>query len=99
MRAVLIGRCMLLIGHDQRECWAKLGHDLMETVVPWIPLLFQTAIRVTSPRVALYSLDQFTGYPALDQIALTRPRSRGRHKLTQALGAGRDTRPRVRYVP
>ena len=66
-----IQRCVVLSGRAQETCWANLDHFLMEVVVPWVPIFFQTAIRFTSSRVASYSFDQSVGYPALDQMALT----------------------------
>lgn len=65
-----IDRCTGLIGGAQVECWAKLDQSLMETVVPWIPWMFQTETRLVSSRVVSYSFDQFANEPALDQIAL-----------------------------
>ncbi len=66
-----IHQCVVATGQMQEACWARLDQYLMEEVVPWAPFLFQTAVRLVSARVAHYSMDQFTGLPALDQIALT----------------------------
>ena len=65
-----IQECNVLIGKAQEECWATLDQYLMEKVIPMIPFMFETAIRLVSPRVAQYSFDQAIGMPALDQIAL-----------------------------
>lgn len=65
-----IDRCSALVGQAQVTCWADLDQYLMETVVPWVPLEFTTAVRTLSTRVVNFSFDQFTGLPALDRIAL-----------------------------
>jgi peptide/nickel transport system substrate-binding protein len=69
-----IDRCDALIGHPQVECWTSLDRYLMDEVVPWVPFLFEQTAQVVSPRVEHYKIDQFVGWPALDQIAL-RPES------------------------
>jgi ABC-type transport system substrate-binding protein len=65
-----IRQCVIVTGQVQAECWARLDQYLMEKVVPWAPFMFQTAVRLVSRRVTHYSMDEFTGLPALDQIAL-----------------------------
>jgi ABC-type transport system substrate-binding protein len=65
-----IDLCDAATGESQVACWAALDKHLMEKVVPWVPFLFQTVVKIVSPRVAHYSFDQATGLPALDQIAL-----------------------------
>ena len=57
-------------GSTQIQCWATLDQYLMEKVVPWVPLFFETYTRTVSNRVVNYSFDQFAALPALDQIAL-----------------------------
>jgi hypothetical protein len=42
----------------------------MEQVVPWVPLLFESKVMMTSPRVVAFSFDQFANEPSLDRIAL-----------------------------
>ncbi len=63
--------CAARTGSDQIDCWATVDRYLMEQVVPWIPIMSQTATRLTSPRVASFSWDQANASPALDRIALT----------------------------
>jgi ABC-type transport system substrate-binding protein len=65
-----IDACQRLVGSAQIPCWAELDQYLMEEVVPWIPLFFEETAFPVSERVAKWSFDQQTGYPALDQIAL-----------------------------
>ncbi len=54
----------------QMQCWATLDQYLMEKVVPWVPLFYESYIRTVSRRIVHYSFDQFAAQPALDQIAL-----------------------------
>jgi len=65
-----IGQCRHLSGDTQTSCWASLDQYLMEQVVPWIPLLFETKVTVTSARVVAYSFDQFANEPSLDRLAV-----------------------------
>lgn len=65
-----IDQCDALIGASQAECWARLDKVLMNNIVPWVPFLFEQTAVVVSSRMEHYELDQFVGYPALDQIAL-----------------------------
>lgn len=62
------------LGHvdatTQIQCWANLDQYLMEEVVPWVPLFFESYTRTVSNRVVHYSFDQLAALPALDQIAL-----------------------------
>ena len=63
-------QCRRLIGAPQVRCWASLDQYLMEEVVPWVPLLFESRVWVVSPRVVAFSVDQSTNMAALDRIAL-----------------------------
>jgi hypothetical protein len=65
-----IDYCLRLVGEAQLSCWASLDQYITEQVVPWIPLVFESNIVVTSPRVVAYSYDQFAIEPSLDRIAL-----------------------------
>lgn len=65
-----IERCHRLVGEAHVRCWAELDQFLMEEVVPWVPLLVETSVFPLSGRVTDASIDQFTGYPSLDRIAL-----------------------------
>ena len=65
-----IGQCRPLSGEAQTGCWASLDQYVMEQVVPWIPLLFETKVIVTSSRVVAYSFDQFANEASLDRLAL-----------------------------
>jgi ABC-type transport system substrate-binding protein len=62
--------CERRIGAAQTECWARLDQIVMESIVPWVPLVEWTQVRILSPRIAGYSFCQFTLTPALDRIAL-----------------------------
>ncbi|HET6770357.1 MAG TPA: ABC transporter substrate-binding protein [Actinomycetota bacterium] len=67
-----ISECRPLHGDDQVRCWTELDQQLMEQVVPWIPLYFSNRVYIVSRRVVASSFDQFTSLPALDRIALSR---------------------------
>jgi hypothetical protein len=54
----------------QVQCWAELDQYLMENVVPWVPLVFESYTHTVSSRVVHYSFDQSVAQPALDQIAV-----------------------------
>ena len=43
----------------------------MKSIRPLALGVLLALTRVVSPRVARYSLDQFVGYPAFDQVTLT----------------------------
>jgi hypothetical protein len=62
--------CQRLVGSAQLRCWVSLDQYLTEQVIPWIPLIYEANIVITSPRVVAYSYDQFAIQPALDRIAL-----------------------------
>ena len=64
--------CLRLTGAAQIQCWAETDQLLMETVVPWVPYLFEGSARTVSPRVAKFALTQssFALPPSLDRIAL-----------------------------
>jgi peptide/nickel transport system substrate-binding protein len=66
-----IDDCEARTGSDQVDCWASLDRNLMQDIVPWIPVMSQTANVFTSPRIARFSWDQSENFPALDGIALT----------------------------
>ena len=67
-----IDQCVPSVGSASFQCWARLDQYLMETVVPWVPYLTVSTVRIVSSRVAHYSFDQAMKMPALDQIAATR---------------------------
>jgi len=65
-----IGQCRRLSGDSQTQCWSSLDQYLMEQVVPWVPLLYETKVILTSSRVVAYSFDQFANEASLDRLAL-----------------------------
>jgi ABC-type transport system substrate-binding protein len=65
-----IKQCLGVVGRTQIQCWASLDQYIMEQVVPWVPLLFETTVAITPPRVVAFSFDQLQSEPALDRIAL-----------------------------
>ena len=65
-----VNYCLRIVGQAQLQCWASLDQYLTEQVIPWVPLLTESNIVITSPRVVAYSYDQFAIEPALDRIAV-----------------------------
>jgi peptide/nickel transport system substrate-binding protein len=67
-----LDECLRLTARAQTECWAETDQLLMETVVPWVPYLFEGYAQVVSSRVARFTFTQsgFVLLPAFDQIAL-----------------------------
>jgi peptide/nickel transport system substrate-binding protein len=67
-----IAECAALAGGPQTHCWASLDQYLMEQVVPWVPLAFESHVELVPRRVVRYSFDQLAALPALDRIELRR---------------------------
>jgi hypothetical protein len=65
-----IDKCIPLTGDERVQCWADLDKYLMESVVPWVPFIFDNDVVITSSRITHYDFDQFAGLPALDRLAL-----------------------------
>jgi len=65
-----IDRCQAEPESSQVQSWAALDQYMMESVLAWIPYVFELHTRTTSTRVAEFSWDQFMAQPALDRIAL-----------------------------
>jgi peptide/nickel transport system substrate-binding protein len=58
------------VGDERTACFAELDQQLMEDVVPWVPLTFTKDVYVVSDRLLNFKYDQFSGAMALDQAAL-----------------------------
>jgi peptide/nickel transport system substrate-binding protein len=67
-----INECLGLLGRPQTVCWTALDQYLTEVVVPWIPLMSETAVDVVPARVRSISFDEFTGLPSPDRIVMQR---------------------------
>jgi peptide/nickel transport system substrate-binding protein len=65
-----IRRCQALAGDERLACWVRLDREVMERVVPWVPVIVYRRVDLVSERVTGFSLDQFTGLPALDRVAV-----------------------------
>jgi hypothetical protein len=65
-----IAQCEPTSGSAQFSCWSDLDQYMMTQVVPWVPLVFESHIQIVPARLVHYSYAQFTGQPALDQVAL-----------------------------
>jgi peptide/nickel transport system substrate-binding protein len=63
--------CRPLFGEEATRCYAELDQQLMEQVVPWVPLRVENQAFVVSRRVVAHSFDQFTSLAALDRIAIS----------------------------
>jgi peptide/nickel transport system substrate-binding protein len=62
--------CAGLTGDERVSCWADIDRSLMETVIPFVPYLFDNYVDVTSTRIVSYSFDQFAGSPSWDRLAI-----------------------------
>ena len=62
--------CLRLTGSTQVQCWAETDQLLMETVVPWVPYLWQYVAHITGPTVAKWGYDQFSGGTAYAHVAV-----------------------------
>ena len=58
------------LGDDRTACWVETDRKIMEDVVPWVPYLWQNAIRVVGPKVTRYEFDQSTGEMAFSHMAV-----------------------------
>lgn len=66
-----VSECHPLIGDEQVRCWAELDQQVMEQVVPWVPLSVENQIFIVSRRVVATSFDQFATLPALERTAVS----------------------------
>jgi peptide/nickel transport system substrate-binding protein len=66
-----VTECRPLVGEEATRCYAELDQQLMEQVVPWVPLRVENQAFIVSRRVVAHSFDQFTSLAALDRIALS----------------------------
>jgi peptide/nickel transport system substrate-binding protein len=57
-----IDNCQKVTEPSQRTtCFADLDKKLMETVVPWVPYLWNKVVYITAPSVTRYEYDQSSG--------------------------------------
>ncbi|MGH2808515.1 MAG: ABC transporter substrate-binding protein [Actinomycetota bacterium] len=65
-----IENCIAFVHEQLRDdCWINLDAKLMEEIVPWVPLVWRHAVRVTGPRIGHYEFDQSTSEVSLAHIA------------------------------
>jgi peptide/nickel transport system substrate-binding protein len=64
----------LLVGPERTQCWIDLDAHLMEEVVPWVPLMWERAVRLIGPTVTKYEFDQFSGELAFSHMAVDESR-------------------------
>jgi peptide/nickel transport system substrate-binding protein len=67
-----INECLGLFGRPQTDCWTALDQYLTEVVVPWVPLITETADEIVPARVRSISFDEFASLPSLDRIVMRR---------------------------
>ncbi len=60
----------IAVGDPRTQCWANFDKYLMESVVPWIPIVFTNTNQITSANVVNYSYDEFGETFALDHAAV-----------------------------
>jgi peptide/nickel transport system substrate-binding protein len=61
----------LEIGDERFQCWADYDRELMENVVPWVPINFAKDVFVIADSVGGWDYDQFSGQPDLAGMFLT----------------------------
>jgi peptide/nickel transport system substrate-binding protein len=68
-----IAKCKALTGDARNTCWDDIDKYLMETVVPWVPWLWDHNVRVFSKNLASVPppYNQFAAGTSYDQVALT----------------------------
>jgi peptide/nickel transport system substrate-binding protein len=59
------------VGESRIQCWAELDKHLMENVVPWIPFLHDTDVRIVGPRIQGYVASASVGLISIDQVAIS----------------------------
>jgi peptide/nickel transport system substrate-binding protein len=60
----------LPIGDERFQCWADYDRELMENVVPWVPINFARDVFVIADDVGGWDYDQFSGQPDLSGMFL-----------------------------
>lgn len=65
-----IDECSGLAGDPRLDCWEALDRTVSEDIVPYIPYLDATRIRMVGPSVTAYDYDQGYADIAIDHIAV-----------------------------
>lgn len=65
-----IDACSVLSGQERTDCWTALDKKITEQVVPSVPLVDATAIRLLGPAVTKFDFDQFGAEMALAHVAV-----------------------------
>jgi peptide/nickel transport system substrate-binding protein len=60
----------LELGDERFQCWAEYDQQIMEEVVPWVPVNFARDVYVYGDRVQNFKYDQYSGQPNLSEIGL-----------------------------
>jgi peptide/nickel transport system substrate-binding protein len=58
------------LGDERFQCWAELDQQLMEDVVPWVPVTLIRDVFVYGDRVLNFKYDQYSGQPSLAVMGL-----------------------------
>ena len=66
-----INSCLPKTGQDRETCFQGFDKYLMEQVVPWVPMFWANQVTITSPTVTNFAFDQFTGFIALQNVAVS----------------------------
>jgi hypothetical protein len=65
-----LDRCANLVGAAHTACYAQLDKKLMTQVVPWVPYLWSTVVKILGPNVTHWNYDQFADDTAYSQVAV-----------------------------
>jgi peptide/nickel transport system substrate-binding protein len=67
-----INACQEKTAVDERvTCFVDVDKKLMETVVPWVPYLWNKVVVITNPSVTKYEFDQFSTEMSITEIAVS----------------------------
>jgi peptide/nickel transport system substrate-binding protein len=65
-----IARCQSTTGDERTACWAGFDLHVTNDVVPWVPLIWLSAVSVTGPGLERFDFDQFSGMIAICHASL-----------------------------
>jgi peptide/nickel transport system substrate-binding protein len=67
-----INACQEKTAVDERvTCFVDVDKKLMETVVPWVPYLWNKVVVITNPSVTKYEFDQFSTEMSITEMAVS----------------------------
>jgi peptide/nickel transport system substrate-binding protein len=65
-----INACHPKLGQARIDCWEGVDKKLMTDVVPWVPYLWSTVVKILGPNVTHWNYDQFADDTAYSQVAV-----------------------------